>query len=138
MTQTNEVFDVFAEFATDPKLEVDGARFDLGRGAWGMVARADNRHYSRKLQKALETHREALAKEDETADALSNQVMAEIFASTILKGFGGLYDKGTLASYNYLTAVEMLKHQDFRILIGQKANEFGAFKAKQESEQGNS
>lgn len=131
-----EQFDVFADFATNPELEVNGTWFDLGKGASILVARADNWKHNQALGAALEQHQEALGTKDQAAHDLSQSVMAEVFAKSILLGWKGMFYRGAAIDYNQANAVMLLSHQDFRVLVGRKASQFDAYKLKAEGEQG--
>lgn len=136
MSQAQEIFDVFAEFATDPVKEVAGTWFDLGKGARILVARADNWKHNAALQSALELHSEALGTKDQAAHDLSQKVMAEVFAKAILLNFEGMFYQGQPLPYSFDNALKLLAHQDFRVLVGKKASQFDAYKAHAEAEQG--
>lgn len=131
-----EQFDVFADFATNPDLEVNGTWFDLGKGASILVARADNWKHNQALGAALEQHQEALGTKDQAAHDLSQTVMAEVFAKSILLGWKGMFYKGAPIDYSHANALTLLSHTDFRVLVGKKASQFEAYKVKVEVEQG--
>lgn len=139
MNEATQMFDIFDNFAKDRTLEVEGAVLELAPGAWVKVARADNPRYTRLLAKLMADHQEGLAKDNDSADDLANNIMAEVFAKTILKGFGGsnFAYKGKVVEYSYELALDMLKHQDFRVKVGALAQRHDAFKAKLEADQGN-
>lgn len=132
----SEQFDVFADFATNQDLEVNGTWFDLGKGASILVARTDNWKHNQALGVALEQHQEALGTKDQAAHDLSQTVMAEVFAKAILLGWKGMFYKGVSIEYSHANAVMLLGHQDFRVLVGKKASQFDAYKLKVEGEQG--
>jgi len=130
------MLDIFSQYATDETLENSGTWFTLGKGARVLVARAGNRQYSRALNKKVETHRAALDTGDDNADAVSDEIMADVMAETILLGWEGLSFKGEPMSYSRENARKLLLVKDFRRQIGQFADNFEAFKVKEEAAQG--
>lgn len=130
-------FDVFEEFATDEALEENGTWFELGKGAALLIARSGNRAYGKALAKAVEKNRVALDFEDEAADKLSDEIMVDVLARTILLGFRNLSFQGKPAEYSLEKAKEMLAVKDFRKRVIAYSDNFEAYKVKQEAKQGN-
>jgi len=130
------MFDVFAQCATDPKAEVNGVWRDIGNGTKLLVARANNRRYSKLLSKLFEEHKEALDKEDDAADALSDSIMVQVFAETVLVGWEKLGYKGAELPYNLDNAKMVLSHADFRVKVGRLSSEIDSYLIKEEGEQG--
>lgn len=138
-----EFYDVFAECATDPVLENEGVWRDVGKKGRIKVARANNRAYSKLLNRLASENQEVLDRKNpdgtatDEADAKSDQIMIECYARTILLGFEGLGYQGKPIEYSVDNAKKLLSHSEFMGLVSRKANEFDAYKAKQEVDQGN-
>jgi hypothetical protein len=125
--------DIFASFATDDDLEKNGARVDLGQGASIRVARANSRAYSKLLAKLVDQHKSVLDKDDAAADAKSDEIMVEVMAQTLLKGWDGLKYKGKVLPYSLENARLILAHKDFRRVVAQHADNFDNFRALAEA-----
>jgi hypothetical protein len=124
--------DIFATYATDEAKEEDGVvvflvdgRTDPAVDPWIRVARMGNAAYN----KALATTYEALlaAKKAENltedqAEIRSKNAMIEVFATTILKGFGNLTFQGDTLPPGRETHLQFLRVKDFRELVVAKAS----------------
>jgi hypothetical protein len=129
--------DIFAQYATDEKTEVEGATFQLSKTASVRVARAGNTRYTAALRKALEKNQLDLEGADAAADFLAETIMVEVMADTILLGWTGLSFQGKEVPYSAEMARNMLRVKDFRKKIAGFADNFEAFRAKAEEKQGN-
>jgi len=130
--------DVFKRFATDETLENAGAWRDLGGGAKVLVARAGNRENTRMLKKQFEMHEQALKGDDEASEALSDKIMTEIMAKTILLGWEGIEFKGAPLAYSVENARMLLGVKDFKKHIAKIADDLTNFQAKEEEAAGKS
>lgn len=128
------MLDIFASFATNEDLEKNGARVELGEGASIRVARSNSRAYSKLLAKLVEDNKAVLDKGDDAADAKSDEIMVEVMAQTLLKGWDGLKYKGKSLPYNIENARVILQHKDFRRVVAQHADNFEHFRAHAEAE----
>lgn len=137
MSDPQEFLDVFAEYATDEKAEVEGVWRDLGKKARVKVARANNVAYGRMLNKLADEHGDKLLGDSPEADALNMEVMLTVMASTILTGFEGLGYQGKPITYSVENAKKLLAHSDFRNRIDVMSRDVQRYKAKQEEDQGN-
>lgn len=129
------MLDIFAEYATNEALENEGTWMEVGAAKF-LVARSGNKNYARKLSKAVERHRKQLDRKDDAADKLSEQIMVDVMAETILLGWEGVAFKGEALPYSVENAKQLLRIKDFRTTIAELADDFDAFKAEQEREQG--
>lgn len=129
-------FDIFDAYATDENLENNGTLFPLGKGSKVLVARAGNRKYSKALTKAVETRRVELDAGDDTADAVSDQIMVDVLAETILLGWEDLSFKGVDMPYSLDNAKTLLRIKDFRKTVAGLSDQIEAFKMKREQETG--
>lgn len=126
--------DIFAAYAVDENLEVNGTWMEVGDAKF-LVARSGNKNYVKALSKAVERNRKALNRRDDEADKLSDKLMAEVIAKTILLGWEGVKYQGKPLEYNAENAVMVLKHPEFRKEIMQLADDFDQFKAQKEAEE---
>ncbi|MBT2321291.1 hypothetical protein J7E62_02820 [Variovorax paradoxus] len=129
--------DIFDNFATDEKKEIEGAWFPLSKTAKVLVARGGNENYLQILRKKLEASGIDLAgttKEDEKA---AEAVFIDAMATTILVGWEGLSFQGESLPYSTENARKLLAVKDFRKKVSAFSENFGAFKAKAERELGN-
>ena len=128
---------VFNEYATDEKAEVEGTIMEVGEAKL-TIARIGNKKYSRKLSKLYERNRKALERKDDTADALSDKIMIDVLSETVLLGWEGIDDeKGKPMPYSKDNAVKLLGLKDFRKLIMELAGDESEFKLVKEKEVGN-
>jgi hypothetical protein len=130
-------FDIFDTFATDENLENTGAYFPVGKGATLLVARAGNRRYSKAITKAVEARRVELDGDDDSATAVSDQIMIDVMAETILLGWTGITFKGAEMPYSVENAKKLLAVKDFRKHVAGLADTMSAYKAKAEVATGN-
>lgn len=125
-----ELLDMFEEFATDIVLEVEGAFIPYKNGTEFKLARANNEAYGEALTKALDENRDALNKNDAAAKALSDKLMIQIIADTILKGWNNVKYKGAVLPYSVENAKLLLAHSDFRAWVKRQSENREWYKAK--------
>jgi len=133
----NDALDIFAQYATDEGLENNGTWFPIGKKSRLLIARAGNRAYGKELTRQVELNRVALDVGDDSADALSEQIMISVLAKTILLGWENISFKGETLSYSEENARVLLKVKDFRKQVVTFAENLQSFKVKEEVEQGN-
>lgn len=129
------MLDVFAEYATKENLENDGTWMDVGDAKF-LIARTGNKKYVRKLSKAVDRHKKLLDRKDDAADKLSDEIMISVIADTILLDWQGVAFKGEILPYTSENARTLLAIKDFRRQIVELADDFEAYKAVEEKEQG--
>lgn len=127
--------DVFAAYATDEKKELEGVWSDIGDGAQLLVARAGNRKYARLLGSQIEKHQRALDTKNDAADELSDKILAEVMAQTVLLGWKNIKFKGSELSYSVDNAKMLLAVKDFRSLVSRLSNDFDSYRVAQEEAQ---
>lgn len=128
--------DVYQDFATDEDKEVNGVWKEVSAGAEALIARSGNKKYARMLAAKVEEHQRVLDLKNEAADTLSDKIMVEVMAETILLGFRGDWKfKGVPQTYSSTSAKLFLTVKDFRHLIGKLSNDFDAYRVKQEEAQ---
>lgn len=127
----NAMFDIFAQYATDPNLELEGAWQPIGAptkmkedgvtpdpdsAPQIKVARSGNKRHSRMLVQLYEANKTVLDMKDEAADARNDEITIELMAKSILLGWKNIAFKGEKLTdgYDYDTARKMLAVKDFR------------------------
>lgn len=130
--------DIFKSFATDEAKEVDGAWFDVpGGDARIKVARSNNPKYAKEVVKAYEKYQKVPKVEDEIAERQQEAEYLKLLAKHILVGWEKIQFKGEELKYSVANAEMLLKIRDFRVLVQKCADDFEAFRVKQEEEVGN-
>lgn len=131
-------FDIFEAFATDENLENNGTVFPVGKGSNLIIARAGNRGYSKAITKAVEKHKVELDGEEDAAMAVSDEIMIQVMADTILLGWKDLSFKGeAMGDYSVEKAKKLLVVKDFRKYVAGLSDRMEAFKVKAEVAVGN-
>ena len=145
------MLDIFAVFATDEKLENEGVWKDIGQGTELLVARTGNRAYGNELTKLVEANKDVLdeRKDDKptpAADAMSDSIMVDVLAATVLRGWRTKRPDGTYVgdllyrkkplSYSVENAKLLLSHKDFRQKVVGIATEIDNYRVKEEVQQG--
>jgi hypothetical protein len=128
--------DVFQSFATDEKLEAEGTWREIKGGAKLLVARAGNSAYAKALTKQFDLHQNVLQGDDQAAEDKSSEIMIDVTARTILLGWEGISYLGKPMDYSVENAKTLLKIKDFRRLVQDLAQQFDAYKVKEEEKQG--
>ena len=128
------MLDIFAEFATDETAETEGVEMEYG-DAKLLIARSGNKNFARKLSKLYERNQKLLDRKDDAADKLSDTLMIDCIAETILLGWSGIGYQGKPLDYSLTNAKTLLAHKDFRRKVMELAEDIDAFKVKQEAEE---
>jgi hypothetical protein len=122
--------DIFAQYATDPKLEQEGKPFPWGGGLTLILARAGNIKYNRLITSLYEAHKHTLDLKDtpEQIEAGINRtrlIMAEVLAKSVLLGWEGeMTVKGEPLPYSVANAQKLLEIKDFQDAVASKAGDF--------------
>ena len=129
--------DLFKSFSTDADLENSGRWVNLTKTARVRVARAGNDAFNKALRKAIE--KEGLDLKDDSQENLDllQDLMVDAMARHILKDWEGMEAGGQPLPYNHENAVKVLKLKDFRARIDKLADDFDAYRVKEEEAQGN-
>jgi hypothetical protein len=126
---TKPMLDVFAEFATDEVLEVEGTWVPYGVAQF-KVARTGTRKYAKLISDMVEENRLLLDKNDAEAEKLDIQIGIDAIAQAILVDWKDVSYLGKPMSYSVENAKTLLKHRDFRMLVLAWAADITKFKAK--------
>jgi len=126
--------DVFKEFGTDAKKESEGVWHDVGGGGKILVARAGNRKHARLLSREVEKNQRTLDLKTDAADDVSDLIMIDVMAQTILLGWSGLKFKGADLPYSTENAKMLLGIKDFRALVSRVSNDLDNYRAAHEAE----
>lgn len=134
---TQEVFDVFANFATDEEAEIKGRWFPIGKHARVKVARVGNDNYNAEFKKQVEDNQLELSDGGPGAEQLAGEIMLRVQAKTVLVDWEGLGFQGKQVPYSVEMAKTMLGVKDFRKKILALADSFENYRVKSEEQQGN-
>lgn len=129
--------DIFAAFATDEKLEVEGKWFPMGAKAKVLVARTGNPRYLKALRQLM---KDAQVDHDDTSDeneALVTDLVVTAMAQTILVGWQGLQYQGKDLPYSVENAKLLLSVKAFRKRVAEIADRHESFLLRSEAAQGN-
>lgn len=125
--------------ASDPKLEEEGVWRPLGNGAEALVARVGNKKFRSMIRRKLKANRVIIEQEDDLADEVSEEVMIEVYAHTILLDLKGVsIDGKPLEKYTPAIGVKLLSMRDFRERIKAYADDAEAYRVKRDEEVGKS
>jgi hypothetical protein len=129
--------DIFDFFATDASLEESGVWKKLGNGRF-LIARTNNRAYNKLFTQLWEQNQAALERGDEEANKLADDVIAQVYAKTVLLGWDGdnKFLGKPLGDYSPERALDMLRLKEFRLFIAKIAGSFENYRVKQEEAQG--
>lgn len=124
------MLDIFAQYATDDTLENEGAW--VGKF---LIGRTGNRQYVKTLTAAVEKNQIALDIKNDEASALSDQIMIDTLAESVLLGWKDVGYKGAELPYSKANARMLLAHKDFRREIVKLSEDINSFRAKLEDAQ---
>jgi hypothetical protein len=128
--------DIFSSFATDETLENEGKWRQLSLTAKILVARSPNEKYVTALRAKMADAQLDLLSGPE-ADKIAEGILIDVMAETILLNWSGLTYQGKEAPYSREMAKTFLKVKDFRKKVAAMADDFEAFRVKEDKEQGN-
>lgn len=126
--------DIFSTYATDESKETEGVWQEIGDAKF-LIARSGNPNYVKKLSKLFEQNQKSLERKDDAADKLSEKLMVDVLAGTILLGWENVQFKGEALPYSHENAVKLLGVKDFRKQVVQLSDDFGSYKLKLEADQ---
>jgi hypothetical protein len=126
--------DIFKEFATDLAKEEDGVEVDIGSGAVLKLARTGTKAYNKLVNKLFTANKRVLDLKNDAANTLSDNLMAEVMAKTVLKGWSGIEEDGKELPYSVENAQRLLRIKDFRALVLEKAGDMTNYKTAVEEE----
>lgn len=133
---SNEAVDLFAEFATNEALEAEGVWVPFKGDVEFLIARAGNKAYNKALALHFKRNKALLEGNSDSAEAKSEEIMIDVTARHILKGWKGTVTiKGeNLGDYSVDGAKRMLALKQFREWVMAQASEFSQYKAVQDEE----
>lgn len=128
------LFDLGSIF-TSEKLENEGVWCPFPQGAEALVARVGNEKYRSLLRKKWKASRAVLEQEDDFAANMSEDLMIEVYAETILLDLRGFALNGKpLGSYTPELGRKLLHQRAFRERIKAYAEDEANFREKKEAE----
>lgn len=137
-------FDIFNQYAADPKKELDGVWIRLGgeddAPARIKVARSGNKRHSRIITQLYESNKATLELKNDAADAKGEEITIDAMAKAILLDWENLSFKGKALENGWRIedAKLLLGVKDFREVVNKHATDFKKFQAVQdEADAGN-
>lgn len=129
--------DIFDHFATDEALEVEGRWVEFDDKTSFKIARANNKAFARLFTREYNRNKVALTAKGEAAEKLATQLMIDTMAKAILVDWKGPVKlKGEdLSTYSEDSAKRALAHKEFRNWVQAQADDFEAYKAKQDEDE---
>jgi hypothetical protein len=124
--------DIFESFATDESKENEGVWTDIGPAAKLKLARSGNRKYARLLSRKVEAAGRTLDLKNDQSDDMSDQIMIEVLANTVLLGWDGITYKGQALPYSLDNAKMLLGVKDFRSLVVKLSSDIDTYKKAKE------
>lgn len=129
------MLDVYEVYQTDEKAENTGVWRNLGKAKL-LVARAGNKAYSKMLSRLVEENQRDLDLKDDAAEVLSDSIMQQVLAATVLLDWQNVGFKGEILPYCVENAKTLLAVKDFRAQVSRLANEAEAFKLAKSEQAG--
>ena len=129
--------DLFAAFATNETAEKEGTLTQIPKCGDTMfrVARSGNINFNKMITKLVKQNKPVLDSKGPAADAKNDEIFAVVLAKTILLGWEGEINiKGVMTVYSYEAALTMCKHKEFRIALGEVADDMENFKVVKDEE----
>lgn len=138
------MIDLFEQYATDETAENDGVWVPHGDSEF-LIARSGNKQYSKQITAAFKKNEKLLAGESEAASDLSDAIMIDLMATTVLKGWRTKQADGSYLpvigfkrvplEYSVANAKIVLALKDFRKEVAAWADDMTKFKATLAEEQ---
>lgn len=123
--------------ATDPKKEIEGVWRPFTDGSRLKIARIGNPAYRSLLRRKVKSNRAVLDNEDDLADKVSDKVLGEVMAETILLDWEGVTINGESVPYTKELGRTLLcdpENRDFREKVKSYAEDAEAYRKKVEDE----
>lgn len=126
--------DIFSTYAVDEAKEQNGTWLEVGDAEF-LVARSGNKAYVKLLGKEVERNQKVLDRKDDKADEVSDKIMIDVLAATILLDWKNVSYKGESLPYSKDNAKTLLAHKEFRHEIMKLSSDFNSYKLAQEAEE---
>lgn len=117
---------------TNLDMESEGVWHDFGHGARVKVARTNNPAFNSFVRKNYKANRAALQQDDDVSAELSEAMMINAYAHTILKDFEGFALNSEPLPFSVANAKTLLEIRDFRDRIKDLAESADNFRAQAE------
>jgi len=125
--------DIGKEFTTDLGKEEDGVPVELG-DATLIIARTSTDAYEKMVDSLFKKHKKVLDMKNKASKTLSDNLMAEVVGSTVLKGWSGVTENGVELPFSKENAIRLSRIKDFRAFVMSKASDFELYKLAVEEE----
>ncbi len=120
-------FDFYAAFATNLKEENEGVPMPFN-GTNFIIARTGNKGYSKALTAAVEANQAVLDLKNDEADAKSDEIMIDVAANHLIKGWDKMPFNGENLPYSVENAKTILGIKDLRVALIKMADDREKFK----------
>lgn len=119
----------------DETLESEGVWFPFPGGARVKIARINNKQYKQVVRRKFKASKAVLENEDDVAAELSEELMIEVYAETIVKDWEGLRLKGKEVPFSKANALHILQTaKSFRERVKNYAEEEESYRLKREDD----
>ena len=129
--------DLFAAFATNPTAEKEGTPTQIPRAGDTIfyVARSGNIDFNKLISKLVKQNKPVLDSKGPLADAKNDEIFAIVLAKTILLGWEKEVNiKGVMTAYSYEAALELCQMKEFRVALGEVAEDMENYKVVKDVE----
>ena len=134
---TNTAVDLFSVFATDEAAEENGIETTLPMCGETLftVARSNSPAYLKLVQKLAAQNKAILASDTPASKAKNKELMARVFAETILLGWQGTINyKGEALTYSKENAKLLLSHPEFLAKVREVSDDYKTFLVVKDAE----
>lgn len=131
------MLDIFKQYAVSLDAEVNGVWREL-HGAEFLIARSDNKRFLSRISEEYTKHQEKIDAGGEEAEKLSEKIMAEVMAETVVLDWKGVAYKGKPFPYSKANVVKIFTQpemRDFHDVLINLAADAEAYRLKEEAEQ---
>ena len=125
--------DIGKEFTTDTSKEEAGVAVELG-DATLIIARSGTKAYNKMVDSLFKKNKKALDLKNDAAQTLSDNLMAEVVGTTLLRGWEGVEEDGKPLPFSKENAIRLCRIKDFRAFVMEKASDMTLYKAAVEEE----
>lgn len=128
--------DLFNDFATDASAEAEGVWEPYTDKVSFLIARSHNPGYDRMILAETRKHKTTLQAKTEAAKTKGDEIMVDVMAHHILKGWKGEFNfQGQpMGEYSVAKARKLLAVKDFRVWVSAIADDHERFKAVKDEE----
>lgn len=120
--------DLYKQYQTDEKAELDGVWVPLSGTAKLKIARAGNPRHAACMKRLLTPYVKPGMRTTDVADEIFQAVAREAMAETILVDWDGIVKDGAPLPYSKEEALRALQMKDFQLAVWESANALETFR----------